>query len=168
MRSPRTPARPADHRVRRWHVLLALGSFVLVAVALTGIRLRGDINAVIHRPPAIDGSVDSSAEASIILVGRGSQRGDPFYLAGGTYRIDWAAWGAAPEYPPCAHSAELMAVDPANPTTSRAHVADLAKLVDVPASGGSDERYVANLKPGYYSLDIASECSWQFAVSSSS
>src|SRR5438132_12516238 len=94
--------------------------------------------------------------------------GDPFYLAGGTYRIDWAAWGAAPEYPPCAHSAELMAVDLRNATTPRAHVADLAKLVDVPASGGSDQRYVANLKPGYYSLDVASDCSWQFAVSSSS
>src|SRR5439155_18890143 len=159
---PRVP--PAG----QWHVILAVVGVALVAVAVTGVRFRGEINAVIHRPPAIESSLKSNAEASIILVGRGSRRGDPFYLAGGTYRIDWAAWGAAPEYPPCAHSAELMAVDPTNATTSRAHVADLAKLVDVPASGGSDERYIANLKPGYYSLDVASECSWQIAVSSSS
>src|SRR6266581_3489152 len=146
MRSPPTPARPADQHVKRWHVMLALGSFALLAVVVTGVRFRGEINAVIHSPPAIESSVKSNAEASVILVGRGSQRGDPFYLAGGTYRINWAAWGAAPEYPPCAHSAELMTVDPTNATASRAHVADVAKLVDVPASGGSDERYIANLK----------------------
>ena len=148
--------------------MLALGSLALVAVVLTGVRFGGDINAVIHRPPAIESSVKANAEASITLVGRGSRPGDPFFLAGGTYRIDWAAWGAAPEYPPCAHSAELMALDPTNATTSRAHVADLPKLVDVPASGGSDERYIANLKSGYYSLDVVSECSWQIAVNSSS
>ena len=167
MRSPSKPARRAGHHARQRRVRLVLCSFALGAVALTGVRFRGDINAVIHGPPAIESSVKSNAEASIILVGRGSRRGDPFYLAGGTYRIVWAAWGAAPEYPPCAHSAELTAVDPSSPTTSRAHVADLAKLVDVPASGGSDERYIANLKPGYYSLDVASECSWQIAVSPS-
>ena len=147
--------------------MLAVGSFALVAVAVTGLRVRGDLNAVIHRPPSIEGSFRPSAEASIILAGTGSRRGDPFYLAGGTYRIRWAAWGAAPEYPPCAHSADLMAVDPANATTSRAHVADLVKLVSVPATGTSDERYIANLEPGDYYLDVASECSWQIAVSPS-
>ena len=167
MRSKPTPAHGEGQPARRWHGILAICILALGAVALTGVRLGGDLNAVIHRAPAIESPSKPSATASIVLVGRGSRQGDPFYLAGGTYRIYWAAWGAAPEYPPCAHSAELVAVDPTNATISRAHVADLAKLVDVPASGGSDERYIANLKPGYYSLDIASECSWQIAVSPS-
>jgi hypothetical protein len=133
----------------------------------TGLRVSGDLNAVIHRPPAIEGSSKPNAEASIILMGMGSRRGDPFYLVGGTYRIDWAAWGAAAEFPPCTHSAELMAVDPANATTSSGHVADLAKLVHVPATGASDERYIANVKPGDYYVVITSECGWQIALSPS-
>ena len=31
--------------------------------------------------------------APIILTGFGNQTNDPFYLAGGTYRSTWAAWG---------------------------------------------------------------------------
>jgi len=60
-----------------------------------------------------------------------------------------------------------MAVDPANATTSSGHVADLAKVVQVPATGASDERFIANLKPGDYYLDINSECGWQIALSPS-
>lgn len=145
--------------------MVALGSLALVAVAFTGVRFGGDLNAVIHRPPAIESSLKPSAEGSIILAGTGSRRGDPFYLAGGTYRVEWAAWGPAAEFPQCTHSAELMAVDPANVTTSRGHVADLAKLVHVPATGASDEQFIANLKPGSYYLDVASECGWQIAIS---
>lgn len=161
------PAHGAEQRAKRWHFILAICILALGAVVFTGVRLSGDLDALIHRPPAIESPSRTSAAASVVLVGRGNRQSDPFYLAGGTYRIYWAAWGAAPEYPPCAHSAELVAVDPTNAMTSRAHVASLAKLVDVPASGGSDERYIANLKAGYYALDIASECSWQFAVSPS-
>ena len=91
----------------------------------------------------------------------------PSQSTGGTYRVVWSAWGPAANFPPCTHSAELIAVDPANGTTSSGHVADLAKLVQVPATGASDERYIANLKPGDYYLDIASECGWQVALSPS-
>jgi hypothetical protein len=62
---------------------------------------------------------------------------------------------------------ELMAVDPANATTSHGHVVDLAKLAQVPATGGSVEGYVVNLKAGQYFLEVHSECSWQVAISPS-
>ena len=147
--------------------MLALGSFALIAAVFAGVRVSGDLNAVIHRPPAIESSFKPDPGASVILTGMGSRRGDPFYLAGGTYRVVWSAWGPAAEFPPCTHSAELMAVDPANATTSSGHVADLAKLVQVPATGASAERYVANLTPGEYYLNITSECGWQIALNPS-
>lgn len=147
--------------------MLALGGCALVGAVFIGVRFSGDLNAVIHRPPAIESSFKPNAEASLILAGMGSRRGDPFYLAGGTYRIVWSAWGPAANFPPCTHSTELIAVDPANGTTSSGHVADLAKLVQVPATGASDERYIANLKPGDYYLDITSECGWQIALNPS-
>ena len=147
--------------------MLALASFALDGGVFTGIRFSDDLNAVIHRPPAIDGSFKPRTEAPVILIGMGSRRGDPFYLAGGTYRVVWSAWGPAAEFPPCTHSAELMAVDPANATTSSGHVADLAKLAHVPATGTSDERYIANLRPGDYYVDVSSECGWQIALSPS-
>src|SRR5438552_11046535 len=165
MHSPPTPARRTSHHSRRWSVMLALASFALVGAVFTGVRFSDDLNAVIHRPPAIESWFKPNAEASVILAGMGSRRGDPFYLAGGTYRVVWSAWGPAADFPPCTHSAELIAVDPANGTTSSGHVADLAKLVQVPATGASDERYIANLKPGDYYLDITSECGWQVALS---
>jgi hypothetical protein len=144
---------------------LALGSSALVGAVLTGLRVMGDLNAVIHPAPAIESSSKSNADASIVLMGMGSRRGDPFYLAGGAYRVVWSAWGPSAEFPPCTHSAELMAVDSANATTSSGHVADLAKLVHVPATGASDERYIANLKPGDYYVDVTSECGWQIGLS---
>jgi hypothetical protein len=147
--------------------MLALGGCALVGAVFTGVRFSGDLNAVIHRPPAIESWFKPNAEASVILAGMGSRRGDPFYLAGGTYRVVWSAWGPAANFPPCTHSAELIAVHPANGTTSSGHVADLAKLVQVPATGASDERYIANLKPGDYYLDITSECGWQIGLSPS-
>ena len=106
-----------------------------------------------------------TAEARIIYAGVGSQITAPFYLAGGTYQSHWAAWGDAPEFPPCTHSAELMAIAPANATTSGGHVTDLAKLVSVPATGASDDSYVVSLKPGDYYLDVTSACAWQIALS---
>ena len=168
MPGPPPPANPAGHNTSRWFFTLALGGLAVVAVAFTGVRFSGDINALIHRPPSIEGSFKPRAEASIVLAGSGSRHGDPFYLTGGTYRFAWAAWGPAAEYPPCTHSAELMAVDPANATTSSGHVADLARLVHVPAAGTSDERYIANLKSGDYYFDVASDCGWQIAISPSS
>ena len=147
--------------------MLALGGCALVAAVFTGARFSGDLNAVIHRPPAIESSFKPNAEASVIVAGMGSRRGDPFYLAGGTYRVVWSAWGPAANFPPCTHSAELIAVDAANGTTSSGHVADLAKRVQVPATGASDERFIANLNPGNYYLDISSECGWQIAFNPS-
>jgi hypothetical protein len=143
--------------------MLGLGACALAGAVVTGVHFSSDLNAVIHRPPAIEGSFKPNAEVSVILAGMGSRRGDPFYLDGGTYRVVWSAWGPAANYPPCTHSAELRAVDPAN----GGHVADLAKLVQVPATGASDERFVANLKPGSYYLDITSECGWQIALNPS-
>ena len=147
--------------------MLALGGCAVVVAAFAGIHIIGDLNTVIHRPPAIEDSLKPNAEAPLILMGSGSRHGDPFYLAGGTYRILWSAWGPAAEFPPCTHSAELLAVDPANATTSDGHVVDLAKLAHVPATGASEERYIANLKPGEYYVDVTSECGWQIALSPS-
>jgi hypothetical protein len=133
-----------------------------------GVRFSGDLNALMHPPPAIESSFKSSTEAPVILVGNGSRRSDPFYLPGGTYRAVWAAWGETANLPPCTHSAELLAVVPDDATTSSRHVADLARRVQVPATGASAELYVANLKPGDYYVDVTSECGWQIALSSSS
>jgi hypothetical protein len=145
--------------------MLALGGCALVAVTFASVRFSGDVNSIIHPPPVIESSLRSNAEAPVILIGNGSRRGDPFYLAGGTYRIVWSAWGPAANFPPCTHSAELMAVNPADAPTSSGHVADLAKLVQVPATGASNERYIANLKRGQYYVDVTSECGWQISVS---
>jgi hypothetical protein len=148
--------------------MLALGGCALVVAVFTGVRFRGDINAVIHGPPAIESSFKPNARESVILTGTGNRRSTPFYLPGGTYRAVWAAWGPSAAFPPCTHSAELLAVDPANATVSSGHVADLAKLVHVPATGASDERFIANLKAGDYYVEITSECGWQVAISPSS
>jgi len=102
-----------------------------------------------------------------MLMGMGNRKGDPFYLAGGTYRVLWSAWGPAAEFPPCTHSAELLTVNPANAGSASGHVADLAKSVQVPATGASVERYIANLKPGEYYVDIRSECGWQISLNQS-
>jgi len=83
---------------------------------------------------------------------------------GATYSSNWAAWAEAPEYPPCTHCAELMAVDLANAETPLGHVTDLANLVHVPATGASDAKYVYNVKPGDYHLDITPACAWQIAL----
>ena len=44
-------------------------------------------------------------------------------------------------------------------------MADLAKFAHVPATCASDERDIANLKPGNYYVDVNSECGWQIALS---
>ena len=151
--------------MRQATILLTLGSCALVAAVIAGIPFNGDINALIHRPPAIEGEFKSNPAAPLIFAGSGARHGDPFYLAGGTYRFAWSAWGPAAEYPPCSHSVELLAVDPANAASSDGLVADLANRVDVPGGGSSDERYIANLKPGEYYLDVHSDCGWQISIS---
>ena len=75
--------------------------------------------------------------------------------------------GSCSEYPPCTHSAELMAVDTASAETPLGHVTDLAKLVHVPATGGSASSYVYDVKPGDYYLDVTSACAWQIALTPS-
>ena len=93
-------------------------------------------------------------------MGMGNRRGNPFYLPGGTYKVLWSAWGPAAEFPPCTHSAELL-------MTTGGHVADLAKFAHVPATGGSEELFLADLKAGNYYVDVHSECGWQIALSPS-
>jgi len=166
--APRLARRRGGRDVGReghWRVLLVFGGLALAAVVLTGLAVGRGSDASVSGPPRQATAIVRTAEARIVLTGIGSQSTDPFYLAGGTYRSDWAAWGEAPEYPPCTHSAELMAVDPANAGTSLGHVTDLAKLVQVPATGASDAIYVYNVKPGDYYLDVASACAWQIALS---
>lgn len=151
-------------RAANWRVLLILGGLVLAAVVLTGLRVGRGFDTSVSGPPPQATAPVLTAEAPLVLTGLGSQTTDPFYLAGGTYRASWSAWGQAPEYPPCSHSAELMAVDTANAETSLGQVIDLANRVQVPATGASRASYVYNVKPGEYYLDISSACAWQFAL----
>jgi hypothetical protein len=109
-----------------------------------------------------NGSAERS-DSPVVFAGVGSQTTDHFHLAGGTYRGLWSAWGQTPADPPCTHSVELLAVDPANGTTGTGHVTDLARLVHVPSTGQSNETYVINVKPGDYYLGVTSACAWQVA-----
>src|SRR5919108_2571486 len=88
----------------------------------------------------------SAPRIPVVYAGSGSQTTAPFPLAGGTYHTLWSAWEKAPEYPPCTHSAELMAVDPANAALPDGHLMDLARFAHVPATGGTDENYIVNVK----------------------
>jgi hypothetical protein len=150
-------------RRAHWPVWLATVSFAL-AVVLAWIGVSRGLDAGVSRPPPQATAIVRTAEGPIILSGMGSQTTDPFYLAGGTYRSDWAAWGEAPEFPPCTHSAELKAVDPGNAQMPLGHGADLANLVHVPATGASYTSYVYNVAPGDYYLDVASACGWQISL----
>ncbi len=164
MHDPPSPARRRADREMPWRSLLAVGGFGLAAVLLLWLWVGRDFDAFLHGPPPQATGVARNAKAPVIYAGMGIQTTAPFYLAGGTYHTLWSAWERAPEYPPCTHSAELMAVDPANATTARGHVIDLARLVQVPATGATDEGYVINVKPGDYYLEVNSECSWQIAI----
>jgi hypothetical protein len=157
-------ARRRDNRDTRWRVLLVVGGFGLAAVVLLGLWLDSDFNAFVSGRAPQATAVVRAVNTPIIYAGMGTQTTAPFYLAGGTYRAQWSAWERAPEWPPCTHSIELMAVDPANATASGGHVTDLAKLVHVPATGASDESYVINVKAGDYYLDVDSACGWQVAI----
>lgn len=152
-------------RDARWRAVLVVGGVALAALVLIGLGVGRGFDARVSGPPAQATAIVRTAEEPIIISGIGSETTDPFYLAGGTYRAEWSAWGEAPEFPPCTHSVELLAVDPANAETSLGHVSDLANLVHVPATGASSASYVYNLKPGNYYLDIASACGWQIALS---
>src|SRR5438067_2338269 len=145
-----------------WRII---GGFALAAVMVAGLGRARGFGAGASGPPPQPTALVPTVEAPVILMGVGSQTTDLFYLAGGTYRSDWSAWGEGPEYPPCTHSAELMAVDPANAETSLGHVTDLANLVHVPGTGASFTTFVYNVKPGGYYLDVSSACAWQIALS---
>jgi hypothetical protein len=146
--------------------VLGIG-LALAAVVLIGLWTNRESGLALIGRPAQPTVGVRAAEAPIIVTGVGSRTSSPFYLAGGTYRGAWSAWGEAAEFPPCTHSAELLAVDPANAVTGGHHVSDLALLVDVRATGASDESYI-NLKPGEYYLDVTSACSWQISLSPNS
>lgn len=154
MNSAARPGRP-------WRAFLVGGGFGVAAAVLTALGLGRSIDAT---SPQATADVRIT-EAPIILIGVRTETTDWFHLAGGTYRTDWSAWGEAPEFPPCTHSAELMAVDPANTETSLGHVTNLANLVHVPATGASFTSFVYNVKPGDYYLDVTSACAWQIALS---
>jgi hypothetical protein len=151
-------------RDAHWRVYLVFGGFALAAVVLTGLGVGRGFGASVSGPPAQATADVRTAEAPIVLTGIGSQTSNPFYLAGDAYRSDWSAWGKAPEYPPCTHSARLIAVDPTNAETSLGRVIELANRVQVPATGVSQASYVYNVKHGDYYLDISSACAWQFAI----
>jgi hypothetical protein len=155
MNRPARPPRRGADRDARWRSWLAVGGVGLVAVTLVGLWVETGVGGFLRGSPP---------PAPIIYTGMGIQTTAPFYLAGGTYRTQWSAWERAPEYPPCTHSAELMAVDPANATGSQGHVIELARLVQVPATGASDEGFVINVKPGQYFFEVNSECAWQIAI----
>jgi hypothetical protein len=147
----------------RGHTSLVVGVVGIAAALLVGIAVIRGVGAPVSRRQP-DPTATTSTSSTIIYAGTGSQTTPPFYLAGGTYLSHWSAWGEAAEFPPCTHSAELMAVDPASTTGSGRHVADLARLAHVPATGASDQRYLTDLQPGDYYLDVNSECGWQIAI----
>jgi hypothetical protein len=142
--------------------LLVVGGCALAIAVLVAFGRSSD--ARVSGPPP---QATAVADGPIVISGFGSQTSDPFYLAGGTYHSNWSAWGQAAEFPPCTHSAELMAVDPDNTEGALGHVMDLAKRVQVPATGASQASDVYNLKPGDYYLDVNSECAWQISFSPS-
>ena len=164
-RLARRPDRRDAGRDARWRVVLVVGGFALLVAVLSGLGVGRGLDTGVSGVPAQATAVVLTANRSIILTGLGSLTTDTFYLAGGTYRSEWSAWGEAPEFPPCTHSIELLAVDPVNAETSLGHVSDLATLVHVPATGASSAMYVYNLKPGDYYLDVESSCGWQIALS---
>lgn len=94
----------------------------------------------------------------IILSGVEGRTSDPFFLEGGTYKSLWSAWGQRPDDPPCTHSVTLLAVEPDETSGGRF---ELARRVQVPATGTSAELFVLNLSPGDYYFQISSACAWQ-------
>jgi hypothetical protein len=142
---------PSARRHGPWWPVLTL--VAVAALAATAIFVAA-------RAPSTE-----AKKSPVIFAGVGTQTTVPFHLTGGTYKAQWSAWEKAPEYPPCTHSAELMAVDQSNATATDGHVIDLARFVHVPATGGSDETYVVNVKPGDYYFFVDSACSWQIAIS---
>jgi hypothetical protein len=150
----------APHR----RVVLIIGGFALAVAVFTWVGARRGIDASVSGPPPQRTATAGAVEEPIIFTGNGSQTTETFYLAGGRYRGDWSAWGEAPEFPPCTHSIELLAVDPNNGQTALGHVADLANLVHVPATGGSSTSYIENVRPGGYYFDVNSACGWQVAL----
>jgi hypothetical protein len=154
-RAPSPPRRAAP-----WRLALGIGGVALTVVVLSWLWDRSLHSALGGGP-----TPRATAVAQIVLSGKGTQTTEPFHLTGGTYRTTWSAWGQAPEFPPCTHSAALMVVDTANGAGGSDHVTDLATRVSVPATGASDQRDVAGLKAGDYYLDVRSACAWKISLS---
>src|SRR5690242_18255008 len=121
------PARGRGDGDHRGQVLWVIGGCTLAVAVLAAVVVTGDFAAVQGGRRPQPTAVVPAVEAPVIFTGTGSQTTDAFHLAGGTYRGAWSAWGEAAEFPPCTHSAELMAVDPANGNTARGDVSDLAR-----------------------------------------
>jgi hypothetical protein len=102
-----------------------------------------------------------TVDTPIVLMGLRDRVSDPFFLGGGSYRGIWSAWGETPAEPPCTHSVQLVALDPANASGSL----DLANLVQVPSTGTTAEIDLINVNPGDYYLLISSACAWQVELS---
>jgi hypothetical protein len=163
MTSGRKAVRRDGRPSRPWWIPLLASVVALAVLVFVELQVARQLIGQPSSPPLQPTVVVSLATDPIILSGSGSRTTDPFHLAGGTYRHDWSAWGERPEFPPCTHSAQLVAVDPAN-TATPAGVTELARLVHVPATGGSYQNRLHDLKPGDYYLDVNSECSWQISL----
>ena len=84
---------------------------------------------------------------------------DPFTLDAGSYTATWSAWGISPSEPPCTHSADLV-----GPNGFRKN---LAKSVQVPATGTTSAINVSDMEGGDYYLEVRSACAWQIEVTKS-
>jgi hypothetical protein len=149
-------------RAAPWRLALGFGGVALAVVVLSWLLDRSLHSALGGGP-----TPQATPVAQIVLSGKGTQTTSLFHLTGGRYRSTWSAWGEAPEFPPCTHSAALMVVDAANRAGGGNHVTDLATRVSVPATGASDQRDLADLKPGDYYLDVRSACAWKISLSPS-
>ncbi len=141
--------------VRGWPVAV-IGGFALATVAAFAV-------SVSHGPGAsVSTAVPTpNSEGSIVLMGLNGRTTDPFFLAGGSYRATWSAWGETANEPPCTHSMALLAVDP---NVSAESSMELAKSVQVPYTGTTAVVDIEDLSPGDYFIQITSACAWQIEL----
>ena len=160
---PPRRARRRDLRSAPWRLGVAVACFALAIVLLSWLVNRG-VSSALSSLPAQGAASESANGGPIVLTGHGSRTSASFYLAGGGYRSEWAAWGESPDDPPCFHSAQLVATDQTPATSGPGLVTELAHVPSVPATGTSDQRYVPDVKAGHYYLDVKSACAWQVAL----
>jgi len=127
----------------RW-LVFGVGCLALVAVA------------ALARPPKQPVAPTPTPQAALVFAGIQGSTIKSFFLAGGSYRATWSAWGTLPNEPPCTHSVEFVG--------AHGDVVELASHVQVPVTGLSAQIDLADLAPGDYSLEITSACAWQIEL----